>query len=69
MKGSFALSVNFQFDIDEKVKVTALGIVGIVSMCAINEDNAQSYFVKTEKDSGWFPVRRLEAVKEEASDE
>ena len=55
--------VDFKFDIDQKVKVTKLGIAGIVSMCAISEDHQQIFFVKTANGEGWYSHRLLELTE------
>jgi hypothetical protein len=51
-------TVTFKFEIDQKVKVTKLGITGIVSMCSIN-DAGNTYYVDTENGSSWYPERLL----------
>ena len=53
--------IDFKFDIDEKVK-TALGSVGIVSTCALDESKQNIYYVKRADGADWYPERQLEAV-------
>jgi hypothetical protein len=47
------MTVNFKFEIDQKVKVEKLGITGIVAMCAFDE-GGNTYYVKTPDNDNWF---------------
>ena len=56
-------TVEFKFNIDDKVKVTKTGFTGIITSCAITRDPAmpeKSYFVDGAENSGWYAERLLE---------
>ncbi|MDR2097702.1 MAG: hypothetical protein LBP37_04200 [Spirochaetaceae bacterium] len=57
-------TVNFKFDIDQKVRVGKLGFIGIVAACAINRVG-NDYYIKTEKGGDWFNETLLSAVEDE----
>ena len=55
-------TVEFEFDIDDVV-VIATGEKGIVSMCAIDDNRAISYYVKGDKSDKWWPERHLKLAE------
>lgn len=56
------VTVNFKFDIDEKVVSPVTGETGIVSMCAIDDGRNPIYYIKGSKDDKWWPERHLDRV-------
>jgi hypothetical protein len=52
------LDVNFEFAPDAKVK-TVLGEIGIVDMCAIDNNGNEIYYVKTLTGGNWFKKGQL----------
>jgi hypothetical protein len=59
-------SVNFKFNLDQKVKAASVDFIGIITMCAIQGDPANPeivYYVQGEKNCFWYAERLLtEAV-------
>jgi hypothetical protein len=56
-------SVNFKFNLDDKVKNTKTGFTGVISMCAIDGDPESPetrYFIQGTEKGIWFPERLLE---------
>ena len=51
-------TVNFKFDIDQKVKVEKLDVTGIVTMCAVN-DAGTTYYVSSKEGGDWYAERLL----------
>jgi hypothetical protein len=50
------MTVQFKFEIDQKVKAEKLGVTGVVTMCAVNSGSGLAYYVSTgtERGSDWF---------------
>jgi hypothetical protein len=59
MRRKIMKTVNFKFDLDQKVKVEKLGIVGVVTMCAL-EKGGPIYLIKTGTNSDWYTESLLE---------
>jgi hypothetical protein len=57
-------TVTFKFDMDQKVRMEKLGIVGVVSMCALS-DGGNTYYLLTADGSSWIEERLLTAVDDE----
>jgi hypothetical protein len=57
-------TVEFKFDIDQKVRVEKLGIDGFVTVCAI-DDCGNCYFVKTTNGGDWYYERHLTGTEGE----
>jgi hypothetical protein len=57
-------TVEFKFDIDQKIRVKKIGFIGIVSMCALGRAG-NDYYVQTEKGGDWFNESLLESAEEE----
>ena len=58
------MKVDFNFDIDDKVKIKPLGVAGVVSTCSVNEDHGQSFYVKTANGGDWYPSRQLVKIED-----
>lgn len=58
-----ATKVNFLFDLDQKVKVTATGSVGVVSDLML-DDGGKKYYVKGTGEGDWWPERLLVATSD-----
>jgi hypothetical protein len=60
------MKINFDFELDQKVKVEKTGLTGIVSMCAI-EGNPEYpdviYYVKGIEFSDWYAGRLLKEAE------
>jgi hypothetical protein len=52
------MTVNFKFQVDQKVKVEKLGITGIVTVCGI-DDSGNTYYVDTGNSGSWYAERLL----------
>ena len=55
-------TVEFKFDLDDKVTVTKTGFTGIITSCAISGDpdmSEKTYFVDGAENSGWYAERLL----------
>ena len=52
------MTVNFLFDIDQKVEVTGTGEAGIVTNLMV-DDGVKKYFVQGTGDGKWWPERLL----------
>ena len=57
------MTIEFEFNIDDKVVIKLLGIKGVVSACSINDSKSHSYYVVTEKGGEWYPERHLEKAE------
>jgi len=59
-------SVNFKFNLDDKVLARKNNFSGIVTMCAIQGDPGlpeNVYYIVGEKSSGWYAERLLEEAQ------
>jgi hypothetical protein len=52
-------TVTFKFEIDQKVKVTKIGITGVITMCGY-DNGGPMYVIKNGKESEWYSERLLE---------
>jgi hypothetical protein len=59
MRRKIMKTVNFKFDLDQKVKVEKLGTTGIIAMCAL-EKGGPIYLIKTGTNSDWYTESLLE---------
>jgi hypothetical protein len=57
-------TVNFRFDIDQKVKVEKLGVIGIVAMRTVN-DAGSVYYVNSKDGCDWYAERLLADAESE----
>jgi hypothetical protein len=46
-------TVEFKFDIDQKVKVEKLDMTGVITMCAFDK-GGPVYLIQNGKDAGWY---------------
>ena len=59
-------SVDFKFNIDEKVIVEKTGFSGIITMCAIQGDVNESekvYYIQGATGDGWYAERLLKEAE------
>jgi hypothetical protein len=52
------MTVNFKFEVDQKVKVEPLGITGIISLCGF-DDGGVKYYIDTATGGDWFKEKFL----------
>ena len=54
------MQVEFEFTIDDQI-VTPFGDEGYITMCALDDNGAKTYWVKTAKKdtTGWYLERKI----------
>ena len=52
------MKAEFKFDIDDQV-VTPFGDRGYITMCALDDNRAKTYWVKTAKGEGWYTENKI----------
>lgn len=55
-------TVEYKFDLDEKVECIVTGEMGVVGMLGLDDGGVQ-YFVKTKTSSNWWKEKQIKKVK------
>jgi len=62
MESNQMKTVEYKFDIDEKVKCIVTGETGVICMLGLDDGGVQ-YFVKAKNASNWWKEKQIKKVK------